>query len=448
MTYNANREQQLYLEASLAEVKHKSDAVMNYILAGLFLVGLLLAFYYDTWAIATGVGGLSLIAYYSAKEMLPRSDLYQYVLSTVLGIFMGQYIYQMHGMFEMHFFAFIGSAILITYQQWKLQIPLALVVVIHHGLFGYLQYIGYGEIYFTQLDYMTLETFIIHGILATIVFFICGLWAYNLKKAHISQVSQSYELKQKNQNIVDSIHYAKRIQTAMLPLHSHLEDMFPQSFIFSRPKDIVSGDFFWCYQTVTKKFVAVADCTGHGVPGALMSLVCNNLLNEIVIRDQIEDPGEILELLDIMLSKTITNARGEVNDGMDISIFAVGNYSNEIQYAGAYRPLFYVNGNKEMVELPGSPFPIGGLRQPNKQFETRRLPLVPGQIHYLTSDGYYSQFGGPDNKKFMKKQFREMITSLQDLPIKKQKEALKEIYYSWKGDNEQTDDVLVLGIQL
>lgn len=445
---SSNQGQEKYLEVALAQVKHKSDALMNYILTGLFIAGILLAFYYDTWLIAIGVGSLSLIAYYSAKYILPGSELYQYVLSTVLAIFMAQYIYQMHGMFEMHFFAFIGSAILITYQEWKLQIPLAVGVIVHHGLFGYLQYIGYDQIYFTQLDYMTLQTFIIHGILASIVFFICGLWAYNLKKANISQINQSYELKQKNQNIIDSIHYSKRIQTAMLPLHNKLEEMFPESFIFSRPKDIVSGDFFWCHKNSTKKFVIVADCTGHGVPGALMSLVCNNLLNEIIIRDHIEHPAEILELLDTKLSKAIANAQAEVNDGMDISIFVVDSSLNEIQYSGAYRPLFYVNENTEVVELPGSPFPIGGMRQPNKKFDATTLSVIPGRIHYLTSDGYYSQFGGPDNKKFMKKQFRELIASVQDLPIKKQKTALKEIFNSWKGAEEQTDDVLVLGIQL
>ncbi|MES2678370.1 MAG: SpoIIE family protein phosphatase [Bacteroidota bacterium] len=606
--------QEKHLERVLAQVKHKSDALMNYVLFGLLVIGLLLANYYDTWLIAVGVGGLSLIAYYSTKRLLPDGLLYQYVLSGVLAVFMAQYIYQMHGLFEMHFFAFIGSAILITYQEWKLQIPLAVGVVLHHALFGYLQYIGYDEIYFTQLDYMTLQTFIIHGILASIVFFICGLWAYNLKKSNVSQINQSYEIgklqedrrqkaalvaisedlnesnqllreaqslgkagnwsedyakktvfwseglreiigvdpdytatlnafmnmihpedrdktlaeinkvrqtgnktefwfrlirsndkkerifhsvvrldvdsennplrlfgmsqdvtvlkiaedklektllelehrveertaevKQKNKNIIDSIHYSKRIQTAMLPLHSRLQEMFPESFIFSRPKDIVSGDFFWCHQNRNKKFVIVADCTGHGVPGALMSIVCNNLLNDIIIRDHIENPAEILELLDVKLSNTITNAHGDVNDGMDISIFVVDSYFNEIHYSGAYRPLFYVNENKEIVELAGSPFPIGGARQTNKKFDTTRLPVVPGQINYLTSDGYYSQFGGPDNKKFMKKRFRELLSSLNDLPVKNQKAKLREVLHDWKGSTEQTDDVMVLGIQL
>jgi signal transduction histidine kinase len=192
-----NLEQSVHIQEFLSAIKRKSDNLINYFIFSFFAAGLLLAFYYDTWEIAIGVGGLSLIAYYSAKFALPKSNFYQYVLSTVLGIFMAQYIYQMHGMFEMHFTAFVASAILITYQNWKLQIPLALVVAIHHGLFGYLQYIGFEEIYFTQLDYMSLQTFIIHIVLATAIFGLCGLWAYQFKKyseAHIELTFKKQEV--------------------------------------------------------------------------------------------------------------------------------------------------------------------------------------------------------------------------------------------------------------
>ncbi|MGX7666402.1 sensor histidine kinase [Flavobacterium pedocola] len=192
-----NTEQSVHIQEFLSAIKRKSDNLINYFIFSFFVAGLLLAFYYDTWEIAIGVGGLSVVAYYSAKFALPESNLYQYVLSTVLGIFMAQYIYQMHGMFEMHFTAFVASAILITYQNWKLQIPLALVVAIHHGLFGYLQYIGFEEIYFTQLDYMSLQTFIIHIVLATAIFGLCGLWAYQFKKyseAHIELTFKKREI--------------------------------------------------------------------------------------------------------------------------------------------------------------------------------------------------------------------------------------------------------------
>ena len=175
-------------------IKHKSDKLMNYFLIGFYISGLLLAFFYDTWLIAIGIGTLSLFAYYSTKLLLPDTNAYQYVLSTVFGIFMAQFIYQMHGLFEMHFLAFVGSTILVAYQNWKLQIPLALVVLVHHASFGYLQYIGYDKIYFTQLDYMTLQTFVIHGLLATVIFFICGLWAYQFNKLTEHQIKQTYEM--------------------------------------------------------------------------------------------------------------------------------------------------------------------------------------------------------------------------------------------------------------
>jgi two-component system, sensor histidine kinase and response regulator len=174
--------------------KERSDQLMNYFLISFYIGGLLLAFFYGTWLIAISVGTLLLIAYYSAKIALPNSDFYQYVLSVALALFMAQYIYQMHGMFEMHFFAFIGSAILITYQNWKLQIPILVVVGLHHALLGYLQNIGYAEVYFSQLEYFDITTFTIHIILAGIIFFTCGLWAFQLNKYNEKHIRQTIEL--------------------------------------------------------------------------------------------------------------------------------------------------------------------------------------------------------------------------------------------------------------
>jgi len=176
------------------QIKVSSDLLLNYFLAGYFIIGLLLAFYYDTWLIGIGVGGLSLLAYYSSKYLLQDSNLYQYILSAVTGVFMAQFIYQMHGLFEMHFFAFIGSAILITYRNWKLQIPLAIIVILHHAAFAYLQFSGFDKIYFTQLDYMTMQTFIIHGLLTVAIFSLCGLWAYNFKKSEEKYIARSFEI--------------------------------------------------------------------------------------------------------------------------------------------------------------------------------------------------------------------------------------------------------------
>jgi PAS domain S-box-containing protein len=182
------------IEEFSRQTKKSSDLLMNYFLGSYFIIGLLLAFYYDTWVIALGVGGLSLLAYYSSKFFFRDSNLYQYVLSIVTGIFMAQFIYEMHGMFEMHFFAFIGSAILITYRNWKLQIPLAIVVITHHAVFAYLQFIDFDKIYFTQFDYMTLQAFVVHCLLALIIFSLCGLWAYRFKRSEEKHVLQSFEI--------------------------------------------------------------------------------------------------------------------------------------------------------------------------------------------------------------------------------------------------------------
>lgn len=176
------------------QVKERSDKLMNYFLICFFVCGLLLAPFYDTWLIAFGVGGLNLFAYYYTKAAMPDSNLYQYVLSVVLGIFMAQGIYQMHGLFEMHFAAFVASAILITYQNWKLQIPLVLFVLIHHSGLAFMQNSGVKGVYFSQLDTVELTAFIIHIILAALIFFTCGLWAYLLKKYSKIQVEQTREM--------------------------------------------------------------------------------------------------------------------------------------------------------------------------------------------------------------------------------------------------------------
>ncbi|HTE00039.1 MAG TPA: hypothetical protein VK668_12175 [Mucilaginibacter sp.] len=223
------------------EVKKRSDRLMNYFLNGFFLVGLVLAFFYDTWLIAIGVGGLSLLAYYSVKIALPGSSLYQYVLGIVLGIFMAQFIYQMHGLFEMHFFAFIGSAILITYQKWKLQIPLVVVVVIHHASLGYLQNIGISKVYFTQLDYFTLQTFIIHVLLAALIFFICGLWAYQLKKYNEMYILQTIKMAELIKEAELSI-YRKKSAEALEKQNQKLKEIsWMQSHVIRAPLAKIIG---------------------------------------------------------------------------------------------------------------------------------------------------------------------------------------------------------------
>ena len=188
-----------------------ANKVNEGLLLAMFLFGIFIALFYDTWLVAFAVGCLCLVAYYTTKKMLPDSDLYQYVLSGIAAIFSAQFIYQMHGMAEMHFWVFICSTIMIIYQNWKLQIPLIVIVVIHHGSFAYLQYAGYKEIYFTQLDYMDLTTFIFHGVLAACVCLVSAYWSYTIYKRTIqdamnlkSQLILKAELQEKNKALTTS----------------------------------------------------------------------------------------------------------------------------------------------------------------------------------------------------------------------------------------------------
>jgi len=183
--YNAQRDQHL------SEMKKRSDRLMDYFLMGYVFIGMIFSLFYDTWLLAISISGLCLLAYYSVKWASPNSTLYQYVLSAIFGLFLAQFLYQMHGMFEMHFFAFIGSAILITYQNWKLQIPILVVVAVHHALFGYLQNSGISDIYFSQLETFDLQTLIIHMLLTAIIFFVSGLWAYQLRQSNEKQIRQA-----------------------------------------------------------------------------------------------------------------------------------------------------------------------------------------------------------------------------------------------------------------
>lgn len=206
-----------------------ANKVNEGLLLVMFLFGIFIALFYDTWLVAFAVGGLCLVAYYITKKMLPDSDLYQYVLSGISAIFAAQFIYQMHGMAEMHFWVFISSTIMIIYQNWKLQIPLILIVVIHHASFAYLQFVGYKEIYFTQLDYMDLTTFIFHGVLAACVCLVSAYWSYTIYKRTIqdavnlkTQLVLKAALQEKNEALTTSEEELRASQEELLASQEEL----------------------------------------------------------------------------------------------------------------------------------------------------------------------------------------------------------------------------------
>lgn len=190
-------QQRAILKDKLSEA---DDLIFKFLLA-YAVTGLILAFFYDTWLLAAVIGVVNVTGFMAMKKVAPDTDLHRYFASLAFGVFMAQFIYQMHGLFEMHFFAFIGSAIMIAYQQWRMQIPITVFVVFHHGLLAWLQYSGIGDVYFTQLSYMNLQTFVIHIILAAVVFSISGLWAYRFKNYAMSDAMKTMQLARANKEL-------------------------------------------------------------------------------------------------------------------------------------------------------------------------------------------------------------------------------------------------------
>ena len=206
------------------EIKKTSDKLIEIFLGIYLLFGFFISFYYDTWLIGFTVGPACILFYFISKKLFTGGNVHHYVASAIVAVFMAQFIYQMHGLFEMHFFAFIGATLMITYQNWKTQIPVALVVVVHHAIFAYIQYFYFvndqvNTIYFTQLDYMSLETFIYHGVLASVVFFICGLWSYQMNKRTdqtIENTKNILSMAQANESVTQNLEHAIMLSEGML----------------------------------------------------------------------------------------------------------------------------------------------------------------------------------------------------------------------------------------
>lgn len=255
-------------------------------------------------------------------------------------------------------------------------------------------------------------------------------------------VAQKEELAQKNKDITDSIRYAKRIQFAILPPKSP----FPDTFILFKPKDIVSGDFYWFTEVDGKEFIAAVDCTGHGVPGAFMSIIGHNSLNKIVKQYGILDPGRILTELNREVVETLhhTSEDGDVYDGMDLSLITFDKGNMEINYAGAYNSMYMVR-NDELIETKADRQPIGLAAGTTKIFNTQVVKVQKGDVIYLFSDGYADQFGGEKLKKFKSKNMKELLVQISGEPIERQRIILEDSIEKWRGNVEQVDDILVIG---
>ena len=290
------------------------------------------------------------------------------------------------------------------------------------------------------------------------------------EKQNVEQ--QHQELKIKNKEILDSIIYAKRIQSAILPPTKLVKPYLNDSFIIFLPKDVVAGDFYWMEPKQESILFAVADCTGHGVPGAIVSVVCNNGLNRAVREFNLEKPSEILDKTRELVEKEFEKSEDEVNDGMDIALVSIC-YSKEdktiVEYAGANNPLWVIRKGKfelndetnfivhenetseyRLLEVKADKQPIGKYSD-SKPYRNNKLNLQKGDVIYLFSDGFADQFGGEtseNGKKFKPQSFRDLLFSIQDMSMPKQKEKVLKSFENWKGELEQVDDVCVIEVRL
>lgn len=261
-------------------------------------------------------------------------------------------------------------------------------------------------------------------------------------------IESNKQLLEQNKDITDSIYYAQRIQQSILQTQEQLSHYFNESFLLYKPKDIVSGDYYWFYEDELYKYVAAIDCTGHGVPGAMMSMVANSMFKEVFMNRKISNPSDILQALDEELEKSINkNQDATFNDGMDVSLTRINKVTNELAFAGAFRSIL-ISRKGEITELKGSRYPIGFYSGVTKSYETHVFQLEKNDSVYLFTDGFIDQFGGEKNKKLNKSNFKELLSTIHEMDMNEQEAFLEYSFNNWKQDNDQTDDVLVIGIKI
>lgn len=290
------------------------------------------------------------------------------------------------------------------------------------------------------------------GLLLLSLFAVAQFRSSQIRKKINHTLSLTFkEIAQKNKNIISSINYAKRIQEAILPSPQSIANIYPESFVLFMPKDIVSGDFYYFAQAQNKVVIAAVDCTGHGVPGAFMSLIGNNLLKEIVEVRQIISPEKVLEVLNEGINDTLNQAKNESNkEGMEMALCVVDKAQKVITYAGAMNPIYFIESEKPTIlqEIKGDKKSIGGIqRKASKAFTNHQIQLLSPTMFYLFSDGFQDQFGGDDDRKYTVKKFKELLLSIHHLPVEAQKETLAENIKLWQKGNKQTDDILVIGFK-
>jgi serine phosphatase RsbU (regulator of sigma subunit) len=293
-------------------------------------------------------------------------------------------------------------------------------------------------------------TYWTHIVVVAMTLLLCALFVLKFKTASSKYEkvihNQVKEINQQKQSILDSIEYAKRIQRSLLPPPEEFHRAIKDYFVYFKPKDIVSGDFYWLEEHDNKIFVAVADCTGHGVPGAMMSVMCSNALTRAVKELNITTPALILDKVDELLAEQFRMNKESMYDGMDVTFCSIDFTNSNLEYAGAFNPLYKISeGN--LLEIKADKQPIGKM-DGRKPFTNHTVKLIKGDCYYLFSDGYGDQFGGPRKRKFSSSQFKEVLTRNNHLSMNQQRETLKKSFEDWKGVEEQVDDVCVMGFRV
>lgn len=300
------------------------------------------------------------------------------------------------------------------------------------------------------------EYFLIAGVIIILLLSFLLYYRYRVKKK-ANDLLQVYsnEIEQKNNEITDSITYAKRIQEAILPSKELMKRCLPNSFVFYQPKDIVAGDFYWVVEIDGKVLFAVGDCTGHGVPGAMVSVVCHNAMDRSIREYKLNDPGEILDKTRELISEQLNKSKSDresslstIRDGMDIAFCVLDKKTQKLSYAGAFNPLWIIRkGSSEIEEIKADRQAIGRVDTP-KPFQTKNVELNSGDSVYIFSDGYADQFGGVDGKKFKSKHFKKLLVSVEGKSMEEQYLTLKNHFENWRGELEQIDDVCVIGVKI
>ena len=282
---------------------------------------------------------------------------------------------------------------------------------------------------------------------------------YSLIQTQKKEVELQKEIIEiKNKDVMDSIHYAKYIQGSMLPSEKMMQQLFPENFILYKPKDVVAGDFYWTEKINNNPVIAVCDCTGHGVPGAMVSIVAGNALNRAINEFKLSNPALIFDKVNELMQETFSKSDYEVNDGMD-GVLCVFDYNNmKLHLAAANNPIWVVSPPSIKTELWKEPWqlsqitpdkkPIGKYKEEVSPFSLKTVSIEKGEMIYLFSDGYADQFGGPKGKKFKYKQFQELLSSIAHLPLHEQKQNLDSTIELWRGSLDQVDDILVIGIRV